>query len=269
MSLLNNSSDLNHALNDGGSEKLFLRSGNGDARAVFEIEMDAIPFFANLTGTHPAYTEIRVFAQPLHLAYWSRCADLTFKPMGDFAAVNLDQAAYTVFDRVLFTSNLAAGQSHVGKKWNDPTLRREGIGVETTNANDGDSSYYVRFNDCAYAYLNKGWNVQAPASKGTVRWRARDNVWNACGSAIDATNMGELMLVGGNIQLHETGLDLKHCSNVLVEFTNFERGHLDVSVSPDCSEIDFLDARVTSVMDTGKRIRNRMPQHHRNVDSYK
>lgn len=246
--------DLQHYFDDDCGDALSL------ARGVYDLDVNH-PVYVNLQGYHPVYTELRLH-QPLQVAHHSYYGTLWLKPMGDYACCDLTNGAYSRFENVHFVSNVAEGQSHIGKKWNT-VEKREGTGIITTGDNDGDNSYTVKVRDCYFAYLNYGINIAQPATKGTIRWVLEHNVFNAARMAINGKRLGEWMITGGDIQLHEQGINLAESHVNMLCGINFERGNLDVILSDD-SENNFLHfVRVNRWGGKGKNTKVRNPQRHK------
>lgn len=237
----------------------------GDAislkRGVYNLDVSH-PVYVNLCGYHPVYTEIRLH-QTLQVAHESYYGTLWLRPMGDFACCDLTRGAYSRFDNVHFVSDVAGDQSHLKQKWNTPGIQRQGTGITTTGLNDGDNSYTVKIRDCYFGYLNYGINIEQPRSKGTIRWVLEHNVFNAARVAINGKRIGEWMITGGDIQLHEQGIALEESHTNLLAGINFERGNVDVSLSAN-SEGNLLHfVRVNRWGQKGAKTRVRAPQAHK------
>lgn len=218
MLTVSNSIELADALLSG--DKIFLKQG------VYELEQDT-PFSSNLEGAHPQGTRL-LSHSPLHLRHFTRWRDFTITPVGDFPLLNVDFAAYSLFESIVFNADLPV-QGHLGKTWVD--MQHKGIAVQTTDANNGDDTYKIRFDHCLFQFLEIGIDIQYPATKGAVAWELTECVFNGCGKGINGTRLGGWNIERGNFQCCEYGILLDGNGNNL-ERVHFERNKSDVIVSP-------------------------------------
>ncbi len=216
-------------------------------RGEYDLDFDAL-LTLNVRAANPTQTRVRVH-QPLRVGYWSRFTDVSLIPQGDFAAGILDHAAYSVFERVIFGAPLPV-QAHIGKRWNE--VERKGIGIETTGANDGDNSYACKFRDCVFDFLERGVNIQPPASKGTVAWVFENAVFNGCRYPVIGARIADWQINYGNVQLAECGICIDGNNNRLLR-VHFERSKMDVFIAEGSyyNHLDAIDAPLQKIEDWG------------------
>ncbi len=253
MKIVTSSSELAAALDSGGIVEL--------AAGDYEINRAGYTSI-HLIAANPLAT--RVFlAQPLCLGYFSVLSDITLTPVGDFAALRLDQSSYTHLERVIFNSRKNVNR-RLGEKWQD--LDREGVGIETTGENDGDNSYGVTLRGCLFQALCAGIRAGVPRIKGTVAWNLDYAVFDGCEIGLDLVRAGEWRVRGGIFQLARVAVNLDGHSNWF-DSVHFERNALDIAVSTNSQYNQFraCDARKDKILNEGVDSQFNEPMLHRNI----
>lgn len=256
-----NSKELETMLRDDVGAEIEL--GNG----VYELEYDKRQSIY-LRAPSPLGTTVRLH-KTLNPAYFSNLQRVTFVPMGDFAAVNLDKSSYTYIDTCIFNSllNDERNDENVGNIETWDSFNRKGVGIETTDANNGDDAYGIRITACLFQTLVRGISMGFPKEKGTVALTLEHNVFNGCWNGIYGTRVGELRMRGGIVQLSAIGIVLDDSRSNWIEQVHFERSDLDIYLDENTcyNQLLWNDAPLQKIEDKGYMNRIKVMRH-RNVD---
>jgi hypothetical protein len=239
MITVNNSADLLDVIVNERPEGVEL------ARGEYEIELpDTTPRYLNLIEGREGYTEIRL-KNTLHVAHKSSAWGVTWKPLGNFAALNLDRAAYAHFHYCTFATQLELG-GHIGAyDWSQ--YPHEGIGVETTLANDGDNTYWILLDNCKFIGLTAGIRAGQAGLKALNELRVRDCEFDRCEVAFEGLDVGNTKMRDCAIQLARVGLDI-HGNNNKCE-ARIERCATAIALRGDSYYNDFHTAGIVAVND--------------------
>lgn len=188
----------------------------------------------------PYGVRVRVHEEPLLLGHYGVFNRLTFTPIGEHAAIRLDNSSRAVLSRCMFVSrkqNQRAGpEGRDGEQWND--FEREGVGIETTDQNIGEDAWGIEIEACLFQALRIGIHAQAPGispigpkprQKGTANWYVLRSDFDGCETAIQGARMIAWKIWGGYCGLARIGIDL-HGRNNLIRDMKFERnGEWDIA----------------------------------------
>lgn len=227
--------------------------GNGN----YQLNLpDAVDFHVTGTG-HAGLTKITCL-QTVKMLDSCEGRNFTFALPADVAqrgaAVNMDRGAYTVLDHVMFDSPLSTQDHNESLEWN--SFAHRGAGIQTTDQNNGDSSFNVTLTKCKFAFLEAGIDIRPPARKGTTMWVLNDCVFNACQFGVYADWIGRWNLWGGMIQLAQWGFDFCGSNNNLNK-VHFERcgparesteGGADIRIRP-ISYSNWMDTDARVIID--------------------
>ncbi len=198
----------------------------------------------------PYATRIHVENRPIKPGHYSEFAKLTFLPIGDNFAFEMDHSSRTLLRRLIIQSPLQADRERNPRieAWNN--ILRSGGGIRTTNENIGDDAWEVKFDDVLLQALEYGIKTEVPRpnpvdgkTKGTIHWVLNNVNFNACRYNIWGERIGEWKIYGGIQQLAELSFYLDGSGNVMRD-VKFERNNTDILYSDNscANAIDLCNA---------------------------
>lgn len=227
--ILTKSSELQAYLDNQEIATVMLRTGD------FYIK-PSTRFRFKLIGQNPIDT--RVYTEtPLQASYFSSLRDLKIIPTGDFAALELFRCSYAHFEDVWFESAFQVKRGGFIETYEN--IERQGVGVTTTDENNGDDTYNVTFRHCMFAALKTGVDLIKPKEKGTTRMLFDDCTWDACEYNFRGVRMDDCKIYSGLMQLAYLSLDVDGNNNRIRDL-HFERNLQNWRVSA-ASHYNLLD----------------------------
>jgi hypothetical protein len=214
------------------------------------------PRRVNLSGSGFLDTQVHLEGT-LYATHGSRFSDVRLIPQGDYAAVNLDRAAYANFTRVAFTGNVPDQFHLLRKSWTE--AEHSGYGVETTDQNDGDNSYKITFNECSFSYLRSALHFLPAGKKATNQTRVYNCEFDSNEVALDGQDIGNLKMRDTHIQLSRFAL-LVNGNNNKFDNIDIERTETGIHLAAGSYGNYFRTNKIPVTDETGEVDHSRLDQ---------
>lgn len=191
---ITNTDELVEALKRGEPHRKILAAGDFELDPVrlASVEWPSLV----IEGSGAANTRLHAGGW-LNVRWRSVVRDLTVKGYDLFDVTN---APYALFERVVFDSDAAQGQSHLGKTWQEVTTCGGAIRIGADpNGQGNDNTYRISFRDCTFNFFaypfdlrSSEWinafellNVTVNAAKvglysPSIKMRTRDTNFQCC-----------------------------------------------------------------------------------------